>query len=371
MPAFRGQQRILIPGALISVAFLAVLELFLLESPDFATRTAADASVRMARALAVIADHCRGTGRELDRDDDPNGTFLIGPEHSPIATTLGHLDAKRTTANPRMAGLIVELLLETGVKRGDRVAIGASGSFPALMLASVCAVEALGAEPAIILSIGASSYGATRPDFTLIDIYDLLLENGIFTHPPAACALGGTDDVGREFPDSLRNRYIADLRQGPVPFIYTPDLRENVAARMTVYKPGSTAAFVNCGGSWANMGTSSKILYLKPGLNREADLPKEDQRGVIFEMLSHHVPVIHLLFIRGLVQAHGLAWDPVPLPDVSRAGVRRVPERKRTMCIVLSGLYLGGLGLIVAGKPATKKSANENNERNQKKREIR
>lgn len=337
----------LIRGTLLSAAFLAVLELFLLESPDFTTLAAANASRSMDRALAVIAAHCRRTGIALNSDDDPNGTYLIGPERSPIVTTLGHLDAKRTTTNPRMAGLVVKLLLEAGVHKGDRVAIGSSGSFPALMLASVCAVQALGAEPVTILSIGSSSYGAARPEFTLVDIYNLLLDKGIFTRAPAACALGGTQDVGREFPDSLRNRFIARLRRGPALFLYEPNLEKNVAERMVVYKSDSVAAFINCGGSWANMGTSSRILYLKPGLNRDADLPDVTQRGVIFEMLSRHIPVIHLLFIRGLVQTCGLAWDPVPLPDVSRAGVRRVPEGKRTLFIVLFGLYSGGLAAVV------------------------
>jgi poly-gamma-glutamate system protein len=39
--------------------------------------------------------------------------------------------------------------------------------------------------PVTILSLGASSYGATDPDFTLLDIYDILQREQICNVPPA------------------------------------------------------------------------------------------------------------------------------------------------------------------------------------------
>ena len=76
------------------------------------------------------------------------------------------------------------------------------------------------------------------------------------------------------------------------------------------------AAFVNVGGGWgANMGVDASILELRPGLTEVKKIPPPEKRGVIQEMASRGVPVIHLLFIRGLAERCGLPWDPVPLPE--------------------------------------------------------
>ena len=55
---------------------------------------------------------------------DPMKTGLIGLESSPLTTTLGQLEAKRTTTNPALAALLVRLLRQAGVKKGS-----ASGSW--------------------------------------------------------------------------------------------------------------------------------------------------------------------------------------------------------------------------------------------------
>ena len=343
-------RKALIAAAAVSLLAAAGTYLFILEKPGPATAAADRAARTMQRCLTAIRTHCRSAGIPLEKKADPNRTWLIGPEQTPITTTLGHLDAKRTATNPRTAGLITELLIEAGVTEGDRVAIGSSGSFPGLMIASVCAVQALQAEPVIILSCGSSSFGATRPEFTLIDMYQLLFDKGIFTRSPAGISLGGRSDIGEEFPDTLRTRLIAELSGGDIHFIYEPRLQENLKTRMAIYRQNETAAFINCGGGFANMGTSSRILYVKPGLNRNLNLPPEKTWGTIFAMAAADVPVIHLLFIKGLAARYGLIWDPVPLPEAGHTGVRRVPKRKRTMFFMLFGLYLGGLAALIAGE---------------------
>ncbi len=163
-----------------------------------------EAATAMDRALETVAVHCRELGIPIEVGLDPNGTCLIGPEHTELFTSLGQLEAKRTTTTPDMAGLLAHLLDEAGVGEGDRVAVGASGSFPALLVATLTAVEALGAEPVTILSLGASSFGATRPGFHLLDLYELLEAGGFVSVPPAAVSLGGSEDVGSEFDPVFR-----------------------------------------------------------------------------------------------------------------------------------------------------------------------
>ena len=268
----------------------------------------------MEKAVLEIGEHCDTSGIRIDAALDPNHTGLIGPGYSDIVTTKGNLESKRTTTHPDMAGLIVYLLEKAGVKKGDTIAIGSSASFPALMIASLSAAKALEVKPVLIFSLGASSYGATRPDFNLLDMYLLLRERGIFSVEAAAVSLGGEGDIGKEFSPEIKKQLIDQIRQASIPFIYEPGFRKNVLTRMGIYREnavgGKISAFINTGGGDANIGLSNLVLKVKPGLNTKLPLPPEDERGVLFEMASQDVPCIHLLFIKGLVRKYGLPWDP-------------------------------------------------------------
>ncbi len=274
-----------------------------------------DAAGRMREAIAVIADYHETAGIQIDEAIDPNRTGLIGPEYTELFTTLGQLEAKRTTTNPDVAALMVHLLGETGVSAGDTMAVGASASFPALMIATVTAAEAMGAHPVVILSLGASSYGATRTNLDLVRVYQLLLTAEVISTPPSAISLGGEGDVGGDFEPAFREGLLERIRRSEVPLVHDPDLRENVARRMAIYGPSRITAFVNIGGNAANLGTSPMVLGVAPGLNESLPLPPSERRGVLYEMAARGVPVIHLLHVRGLALSHGLPWDPIPLPE--------------------------------------------------------
>lgn len=269
----------------------------------------------MGEAISIIREYCDQSGISIDSSIDPDRTGLIGPGYSDIVTTKGSLGAKRTTTNPDMAGLIVYLLEQAGVKKGDTIALGSSASFPALMIASLSAAKALEVNPVFIFSLGASSYGATNPDFNLLDMFLVLQKRGVFSVRPAAVSLGGEGDIGREFKPEIRKELIEQIRQSNIPCIYEPDLRKNVLTRMEIYRKnapaGKISAFINTGGGDANIGVSNLVLKVKPGLNRKLLLPPEEKRGVLFEMASQNVPCIHLLFIKGLVQKYNLPFDPV------------------------------------------------------------
>jgi poly-gamma-glutamate system protein len=305
------------------LALLSLVALVLAQSLDGGRSGQLRAHMRRAAEimdkarLSLLA--CRqDKGLALDLETDINGTGLIGLEYSPLTTSLGILEAKRTTANPDMAALVVRLLNEAAVKPGDSVAIGASSSFPALILASLSACQALGIKPVLICSLGASQYGANDPAFTWLDMMDCLRAAGLMDVRPAAVSVGGDSDSGRNMNAEGRALLLRGIRRRGLYLLEEPDLARNVSARMKLYEQGAgqggIRAFINIGGSWANMGTDSRILEIKPGLSRIRALPPPGRRGVLFEMAGRGVPVIHLLYIRGLAKTYGLAWDPSPLP---------------------------------------------------------
>lgn len=329
-----------------------------------------DAAARMQEAIGVIAETHGSAGIDIDEDVDPNQTGLIGPEYTELFTTLGQLEAKRTTTNPDLAALMAYLLGRAGVGPGDTVAVGASASFPALMIATLTASEAIGAQPVAIISMGASSYGATRPDFDLLRIYQVLLAAGVVSTPPAAASLGGEDDVGADLDTDFRESLLERIRDSGVPLLHRAELRENVAMRMAIYlgedgvgavsdtalgpgvdreRPvaGRVKAFVNIGGNAANLGASPLVLDVAPGLSESLALPPAAQRGVLYEMSARGVPVIHLLHVRGLALRHRVPWDPNPLPEPGTTPLTSEEENRGPAFWLITVGYFAALLIIV------------------------
>jgi poly-gamma-glutamate system protein len=283
------------------------------------------ASRLMARAEDAVRG-CRAMkGVPVDEAADPNRTGLIGLETSAITTSLGNQAAKRTTTNPDFAALIVSLLDEAGVRRGDAVAVGASSSFPALVIATLAAARAMGVEPLVISSLGASEWGANIPAFNWLDMGACLRQAGVLDIRPMALAVGGDEDVGRDMSPAGRKFLRARIVESGIPFIEEPGLSENVRERLRHYEEAAGGrpirAFVNVGGSWANIGTNAEVLKLRPGLLSDVFIPAPGERGVLQEMAARKVPVIHLLNVRGLCERYGLPWDPCPLPTPGAAGL--------------------------------------------------
>ncbi len=297
-------------------------------------REMTEAARLMARAEAAVRDCRSAKGLGTDAAADPNATGLVGLETSPITTSLGNPEAKRTTTNPDFAALVVSLFDEAGVRRGDAVAVGASSSFPALVIATLSAARAMGVEPLVISSLGASEWGANDPAFNWLDMEACLRRSGLLDVRALALAVGGDEDVGRNMEPAGRALLLDRIRASGVPFVEQAGLEANVRERLRLYTAAAGGrplkAFVNVGGSWANIGTNAEVLRLSPGLVRDAFVPPPAERGVLQEMAARKVPVIHLLNVRGLCRRYGLPWDPRPLPAPGAAVLyRRAAVRGR------------------------------------------
>ena len=316
-----------------------------------------EASRLMSRAETALRDCRTHRGFALDTAADPSRTGLIGLETSAITTSLGNLATKRTTTNPQFAGLLVSLLDEAGVRRGDVVAVGASGSFPALVIATLCAARVMGIEPIVIVSLGASEWGANDPAFTWLEMEDCLRGAGLLTVRPVAAAVGGDEDIGRGMSPDGRALLLARIKAAGIPFLSEPGLPANVGERLRLYEKAAAGrpirAFVNIGGSWANIGTHAEVLKLRPGLANDVFIPPRDERGVLQEMAARRVPVIHLLNVKGLCQRYGLPWDPQPLPAPGAADFSRAVPGRGLAVIWLSAVYILFIAAILVWSKRT------------------
>jgi poly-gamma-glutamate system protein len=334
----------------LSLAYLLLVRFLPFSEPTVRAEMTS-ASRLMAGAIAAIRECREGRGIPLDPGTDPNGTGLIGLETSAITTSAGRLEAKRTTTNPNFAALVVSLFHEAGVRRGDAVAVGASSSFPALIIATLAAAEVLGLEPLVISSLGASEFGANIPGFNWADMEDCLRAAGVLDISPLARAVGGDEDVGRDMSPEGRTFLESRIRAGGVLFLEESDLERNVEARMRLYRDGAgnrpVKAFVNIGGSWANIGTNAEVLKLRLGLTDDVFVPPPGQRGVLQAMAAEKIPVIHLLNIKGLCERYGLPWDPRPLPRPGEGELFREAAAKSWPGAVLGVAYILAMIVII------------------------
>lgn len=147
--------------SMIIILIISISGLFLIEktktlAPDSTYSTKVQAAQIMKESMKTIRDYRTENGLQINKVTDPNLTGLIGEEWTPLTTTLGNLSSKRTTTNPDFAALLVDMFLKVGLKKGDVIAIGASGSFPSLILSTLSAAKALDLKPITICALGSS-----------------------------------------------------------------------------------------------------------------------------------------------------------------------------------------------------------------------
>jgi poly-gamma-glutamate system protein len=330
---------------ILGAASLVVLCLYQALPPGNAElrSTMLAASRLTARAAAAVRAAREAKGAAVDAAADVNRTGLIGVESSGLTTSLGDLEAKRTSTNPDFAGLLVRLFREAGARRGDVAAVGASSSFPGLVLATLAACRALDLEPVAISSLGASQWGANDPAFSWLDMAGAVTEAGVFDARPVAATLGGDGDVGLDMSDENRAMLRAAVRALGRPLIEEGDLATDVARRMDIYDAAARGrrivVFVNIGGNLANLGADPAVLRLEAGLAKTVPAAAPGQGGVIHAMASRGVPVIHLLHVAGLCRRYDLPWDPRPLPGPGEGGLAGMMERRDPGRLVIAAVW--------------------------------
>jgi len=238
--------------------------------------------------------------KEILRD-----TTIIGLEYSLLTTSLGSYAAKKTSENPVAAALMVRLLKDAGVSANSVVAVNASGSFPGFTLASLSACAALGVKTYVIVSIGASTYGANIPGNTIADI---LLADNVFGLGFSLLAVtpGGTNDLGREIDPEELERISEILLKRGIPFIRPKDLADAVALRESLFSP--CTLLVNVGGNHASIGDDVD-LALMAGIIKPDKAAINGEPALVRSFLALGKPVIQILNVRKLYAGYGLDFD--------------------------------------------------------------
>jgi poly-gamma-glutamate system protein len=286
----------------------------------------------------------------IDLESDRHGTGLIGEAYTGLTSTQGSLPAKRSSATPDAAALLVALLQEAGVGEGSRVAVSASGSFPGFALAAVSACGALGADAVIILSIGSSSWGANRPEYTILDMFMAAVDAGAWPpgYPAAIAALspGGSDDRGLDLDPGILEPVLARAEALGIRVLRPLSLGEAVSARMSLFRAkGEPEVLLTIGGNYAATGADPALALLSGVIRPEeaGRLGSIGAEGLVQEFLRAGRPVIQVLNIEALSTGYGLDFDPLMVPAIGKAGV----YRRGTIRNLGLGMRLGLMVLIL------------------------
>jgi poly-gamma-glutamate system protein len=314
--------------ALVLIAVVSVVCLVSVENLPRVRRLAhfADklAAARLSQTgMTAIKEERIKRGDTFDPEIDPLGTGMLGNLVTPITSNTGHLPAKMISTNPNFAAVIVSMLRRAGVNSGDAVAVGISGSFPALNLSTYAALQTLQVKPLVITSVASSEWGATDPYYTWLDMERTLSERRLIGFRAIAASRGGIDDRGFGISKQGRRMLDAAIERSGAKRLEPESLEDAIATRMNTYyeAAGETPirAYINIGGGSASVGTAvGKRLY-EPGLNRS--VPRGATDSVLSRFVQEGVPVIHISGIKEIATRYGLSTDPTVAVEPGEGGV--------------------------------------------------
>jgi len=332
---------------LVVLAFLAIAAMLSVEHIKLKTKQPyysekMQAALAMKTGMEVIKRYRLKNAMPIDTKVDPASSGLIGLADSPITSAYGYLPAKQTTINPNWAAVMLQMFKRAGVKNGDVVAMGFSGSFPAINLAALTAADVLKLKVISITSVSASNWGANFPNMTWLDMERILHKDGVISQPSVAASLGGQEDLALARSQRGRELLGAAVERNKVRFLKFEDDRENIDARMALYNELAEghpiAAYVNVGGGTISVGTAVGKRLFNPGLNRKPPPGALKVDGVMSRFARAGVPVIHMVNIDTLADRYGLPQKPLIIPHVGEG---------QLFVKVGYNPYLAGMNLII------------------------
>ncbi|MEE4217039.1 MAG: poly-gamma-glutamate system protein, partial [Xanthomonadales bacterium] len=266
---------------------------------------------KVRAAQLHLADWGEKRGLAAPAGSDPWACGLIGVEWSGTTTTLGELASKRTACNPAWAVQFSRWFREQGLQEGDPIAIYSSSSFPGLLLNALAAAEAMRLDPLLIVSLGASTWGANRPDAPWPVLAAELRRGGFISKRADYYTMGGDEELGNGMPPEGQVLLRKAAGDAGVELLAASSLEEMVALKSQLLQQAQAKLLISIGGSHANMGSDPGVLQLQPGLNTAT---KADQAGagVIGFALGRGIPVLHLLNIKALAGKAGIPYDSEP-----------------------------------------------------------
>ena len=266
---------------------------------------------RVRAAQLHLSQWRQTNGTAAPSESDPFNCGLIGLEWSGLTTTLGELASKRTACNPIWAVQFTRWFHELGLQPGDHIAIYSSASFPGMLLNVIAATEAMQLKPLLIVSLGASTWGANHPDAPWPVLATELRRNGFISKRADYYTLGGGAELGHGLSPEGETLLHEAVKDAGVELLVAGELEGMIERKTELLEAFKPRVFISIGGSQANMGDSPDVLRLTTGF-----VPASERalagNGVIANAMQNDTPVIHMLNIKSISDRVGIPYDSKP-----------------------------------------------------------
>ena len=315
------------------------------------------AAKTMEEAVAYIREDIISRGIPAE-PEDKDKIMLLGPEFTELTTTPGEVKDKRGCLNPNFAAALVRYFHDAGLKPGDTIAVGTSGSYPGFAIATLIGATKAGLKARVIASLGSSMHGATRVEYTIFDILTALKEGGFSDFELVGVSRGGKGDKGGGILEGMYYEGSAELagdicrrfsEKTGVPYIECDTLAESIARRMELFGD-HVDMFVNVGGATVNNGAQIEGIPTFPSglVLKMEDIPKGDVRGLCYEYAEKGLPILSLLYVKGLAEENGISYNPFPMAAPGEGIVSEV-QYNNGLLVASIACTLLAIGIFIIG----------------------
>jgi len=317
-------------AAVLAVGMTAIAAVLLVEQGPAFTLTGDAQQEQMLRAsrlaktsFDVIRGERLALGHEFPKRLDPGQTGMVGLAMSPLTSLPANLAAKQTSVNPNFAAAIVDMLAPLELKPGDCVAVGCTGSFPALNVCLCAALETIGCEPIVVHSVASSQFGANHPEMTWLDMESLLHEEKLITFRTSAATLGAFGDRAVGMSAESKQALRAAIERNGVESLEINSLAQSMKSRMQLYDSIAgerpIKAYINVGGGAASIhGDQGKEIYDAGATLSAGELIEgEAVDCVMTRFAARGVPIVHVGDTIKLATQYGLPVAPQMAVEVN------------------------------------------------------
>jgi len=306
----------------------------------------------MKASIDSLTAEINRRGIEIDPIDDPLKTGLIGNRLSSITTDRGLLSEKQAAINPNISAIFVEELSKLKLMPGDCIAVGITGSNPAVNIALYSAIQVMELNPKIIVSLSSASYGANRPELTWLDMENILKEKGLINFKSAYASFGGKEDLGIGLSDNGIKALRDAMQRNNVPLLIGNNLDDNISLRMAAYdemlpEGQRYKAFINIGTGIANVGSEPNANLIPEGINRNLAEHSYEKEGVMIKMAKNNIPVLHFRRILRWAKRYGLPTSFDTIPKVGQGKMFSSLVHNQTVNIICLAILVIAIAMVI------------------------
>lgn len=304
-----------------------------------------EASQRAYNALSALKKFGLSKNIPLDPKTDPMQSGLIGPEISSVTSSSGKLSSKQTSIHPDFAAWFIDRFQNAGLKPGDTIAVGMSGSFPALNVCFWIAADAMKLNVISIASVASSQYGANHEDFPWPAMENHLYQERIIFQKSVLMSIGGISDSGIGIGREGRKKISDSIRENGYDFLFSDSFEDSLIKRKRIYDQRPIRMYVNIGGGTISSGTSlgkkkiPKGTVLSDGELDAIDLPD----SILKNYLMQKVPVLHVSGIETIAKESGMRYEMARIADPGSSDLIFPREKNRW----LAGIFFVLLSALI------------------------